>query len=186
MSPLRSAEGERARKTLMLTDKPLEMPPVAQTSRRWPGRRRRASVPRVTDCAFCGIIDRPGGPTVVLADDVAVAFLDIRPVFKGHVLVAPRAHAVTLPDLPAADVGPFFRRVQRVSAALPAALGCQGTFVAANNIVSQSVPHLHVHVVPRTKGDGLRGFFWPRQRYESDAEAAGYAARIRDALGDAD
>jgi histidine triad (HIT) family protein len=142
-------------------------------------------VPRVTDCAFCGIIDRPDGPTVVLADDVAVAFLDIRPVFKGHVLVAPRAHAVTLPDLPAPDVGPFFRRVQRVSAALPAALGCQGTFVAANNIVSQSVPHLHLHVVPRTKGDGLRGFFWPRQRYESDAEAAGYATRIRAALGDA-
>jgi histidine triad (HIT) family protein len=122
-------------------------------------------VPRVTDCVFCGILDRPDAPTVVLADDVAVAFLDIRPVFKGHVLVAPR-------DL----------RVQRVSAALPAALGCQGTFVAANNIVSQSVPHLHVHVVPRTKGDGLRGFFWPRQRYESDAEAASYADRVRAAL----
>jgi histidine triad (HIT) family protein len=139
-------------------------------------------VPRVTDCAFCGLFEDPAAPTVVLADEVAVAFLDIRPVFKGHVLVAPRAHAVTLADLPAADVGPLFLRVQRVSAALPAALGCQGTFVAANNVVSQSVPHLHVHVVPRTKGDGLRGFFWPRHTYESDAEAADYAARIRAGL----
>ena len=136
----------------------------------------------MADCAFCGILRDQGAPTVVLADEVAVAFLDRRPVFKGHVLVVPRAHAVTLPDLPAADVGPFFMRVQRVSAALPAALGCQGTFVAANNVVSQSVPHLHVHVVPRTKGDGLRGFFWPRQQYESDAEAAQYAGRIRAAL----
>ena len=139
-------------------------------------------MPRVTDCAFCGLFEDPAAPTVVLADEVAVAFLDIRPLFKGHVLVAPRAHAVTLADLPAADVGPFFLRVQRVSAALPAALGCQGTFVAANNLVSQSVPHLHVHVVPRTKGDGLRGFFWPRQKYASEEEAEQYAARLRDAL----
>ncbi len=100
-------------------------------------------------------------------------------------LVAPRQHVVTLADLPAAAVGPFFLRVQRVSAVMPAALGSQGTFVAANNVVSQSVPHLHVHVVPRTKGDGLRGFFWPRHRYESDAEAGDYAARLRDALGSA-
>ena len=97
-------------------------------------------------------------------------------------LVAPREHVVTLADLPAPGVGPFFRQVQRVSAAMPAALGCQGTFVALNNVVSQSVPHLHVHVVPRTRGDGLRGFFWPRQRYASEAEAAEYAARLRDAL----
>jgi histidine triad (HIT) family protein len=139
-------------------------------------------VRRVTDCAFCSIIEDPAAPTVVLADEVAVAFLDIRPVFKGHVLVAPRDHVVTLADMPAAEVGPFFRRVQRVSAALPAALGCQGTFVAANNVVSQSVPHLHVHVVPRTKGDGLRGFFWPRLKYESDAEAARYADVMSAAL----
>ena len=92
-------------------------------------------------------------------------------------LVAPRQHVVTLADLPAAAVGPFFLRVQRISAVMPAALRSQGTFVAANNVVSQSVPHLHVHVVPRTKGDGLRGFFWPRQRYEVDTEAADYAAR---------
>jgi histidine triad (HIT) family protein len=119
---------------------------------------------------------------VVLADDEAVAFLDARPVFKGHVLVAPRQHAATLADLPAASVGPFFLRAQRVSAVMPAALGCQGSFVAANNVVSQSVPHLHVHVVPRTKGDGLRGFFWPRGRYASDDEAAQYADRLRAAV----
>jgi histidine triad (HIT) family protein len=119
---------------------------------------------------------------IVLADDETVAFLDARPVFKGHVLVAPREHVVTLPDLPASRLEPFFSRVQRVSAAMPAALGSQGTFVALNNVVSQSVPHLHVHVVPRTRGDGLRGFFWPRQRYASDDEAAEYAARLRDAL----
>jgi histidine triad (HIT) family protein len=140
-------------------------------------------VRRVTDCAFCGIIEDSAAPTVVLADDVAVAFLDIRPVFKGHVLVAPRDHAVTLADLPAADLGPFFRRVQRVSAAMPAALGCQGSFVAANNVVSQSVPHLHVHVVPRKPKDGLRGFFWPRTKYDSDDQMREVAERIRKAVG---
>jgi histidine triad (HIT) family protein len=119
---------------------------------------------------------------IVLDDEVAVAFLDARPVFKGHLLVAPREHYVTLPDLPSDLVGPLFRRVQRLSAAVPAALGAQGTFVALNNVVSQSVPHLHVHVVPRTRGDGLRGFFWPRVKYASDEEAAGYARRLREAL----
>jgi histidine triad (HIT) family protein len=103
-------------------------------------------------------------------------------VFKGHVLVITREHYETLADLPPGLVGPLFTRVQRVSAALPAALGAQGTFVAMNNVVSQSVPHVHVHVVPRTRGDGLRGFFWPRQKYADDAEVAEYAQRIRDAL----
>ena len=121
----------------------------------------------------------------VLASDDVVAFLDARPVFKGHVLVAPRQHVATLPDLTPASVGPFFLHVQRLCAAMPAALGCQGTFVAVNTVVSQSVPHLHVHVVPRTRGDGLRGFFWPRQRYASDDEAAQYAARLRAALTEA-
>jgi histidine triad (HIT) family protein len=136
----------------------------------------------VSDCAFCGIIDGTVPAHVVLSDDVAVAFLDARPLFKGHVLVAPRAHVVTLPDLPAELVGPLFLRVQQVSAAMPAALGAQGSFVAVNNVVSQSVPHLHVHVVPRTKGDGLRGFFWPRTRYASDDEAEEYARRLRKVL----
>ena len=133
---------------------------------------------------FCDIIAGRTAAQIVLSDAEVVAFLDARPVFKGHVLVVPRAHVVTLADLPADSVGPFFLRVQRVSAIMPAALDCQGTFVATNNVVSQSVPHLHVHVVPRTKGDGLRGFFWPRHRYESDAEAEGYAARLRAALSD--
>jgi histidine triad (HIT) family protein len=137
----------------------------------------------VTDCLFCDIIAGTRPAHVVLSDEIAVAFLDIRPVFKGHVLVATREHQVTLPDLPPRLVGPLFSRVQRLSAAAGPALGAQGSFVALNNIVSQSVPHLHVHVVPRTKGDGLRGFFWPRTKYESDAEAAGYAQRWRDALG---
>jgi histidine triad (HIT) family protein len=136
----------------------------------------------VTECVFCEIIAGERPAHVVLDDEQAVGFLDARPVFKGHVLVAPRRHIVTLPDLPADATGPLFERVRLVSAAVPAALGAQGTFVALNNVVSQSVPHLHVHVVPRTKGDGLRGFFWPRQRYASEQEAADYAARIRDAL----
>jgi histidine triad (HIT) family protein len=136
----------------------------------------------VTDCQFCGIVAGTVAAHVVLSDDVAVAFLDARPVFKGHVLVVPRAHHVTLADLPADLVGPLFLRVRRVSAAMPPALGAQGSFVGENNTVSQSVPHLHVHVVPRTKGDGLRGFFWPRTRYADDEEAAGYAVRLRAAL----
>jgi len=131
---------------------------------------------------FCAIAGGDHPAEIVLADDVTVAFLDARPVFKGHVLVIPREHYETLADLPAGLVGPLFTRVQRISAALPAALGAQGTFVAMNNVVSQSVPHVHVHVVPRTRGDGLRGFFWPRQKYADGAEAAAYAQRIRDAL----
>jgi histidine triad (HIT) family protein len=136
----------------------------------------------VTDCVFCAIASGDLPAEIVLADEVVVAFLDRRPLFKGHVLVIPREHYETLADLPPDLVGPLFTGVQRVSAALPAALGAQGTFVALNNVVSQSVPHVHVHVVPRTRGDGLRGFFWPRQKYADDAEAAAYAQRIRDAL----
>jgi histidine triad (HIT) family protein len=136
----------------------------------------------VTDCVFCDIIAGPVPAQIVLDDEVAVAFLDARPVFKGHVLVAPRQHYETLPDLPAGLVGPLFTRVQRLSAAVLAAFGAQGSFVALNNTVSQSVPHLHVHVVPRSRGDGLRGFFWPRVKYADDDEAAGYAQRLRDAL----
>ncbi|MBA3302522.1 MAG: HIT family protein [Acidimicrobiia bacterium] len=119
---------------------------------------------------------------VVLDDEVCVAFLDVRPLFPGHLLVAPREHHETLADLPLAQVGPLFERVRRLSLAVEEALGAQGSFVAVNNRVSQSVPHLHVHVSPRTKGDGLRGFFWPRQRYASDEEMAEVAARLRAAL----
>jgi histidine triad (HIT) family protein len=131
---------------------------------------------------FCSIVAGATPAQVVLDDDVAFAFLDVRPVFHGHVLVVPRLHVETLTDLPAADVGPYFDRVQRTAGAVREAMGAQGTFVAINNTVSQSVPHLHTHVVPRTKGDGLKGFFWPRTRYPDDARAAAVAAAIAAAV----
>jgi histidine triad (HIT) family protein len=130
-------------------------------------------------CLFCEIAAGAVPAHTVYADDLVAAFLDNRPLFPGHVLVVPRGHVVTLPDLPAADVGPYFTRVQAMSVAVRDAMGAQGTFVAVNNTVSQSVPHLHTHVVPRTKGDGLRGFFWPRTKYASDDEAAAVAGAIR-------
>jgi histidine triad (HIT) family protein len=133
-------------------------------------------------CEFCSVIAGASGATKLLDDDDAVAFLDVRPVFKGHALVVPRAPHETLTDVPGELVGPLFVAVQRVQRAVIAATGAQGAFVAMNNKVSQSVPHLHVHVVPRTKGDGLRGFFWPRMRYESAEEYEEYASRIRDAI----
>jgi histidine triad (HIT) family protein len=133
-------------------------------------------------CTFCRIVAGDAPAHVVLDDDVAVGFLDIRPLFPGHVLLVPRDHVEVLPDLPPDLVGPLFERAQRVAAAMVDVLGAQGSFVAMNNTVSQSVPHLHVHVVPRTKGDGLRGFFWPRTGYDSDDHAADVAARLRDGL----
>ena len=132
---------------------------------------------------FCAIVAGSVPAFKVVDTDAGVGFLDTRPVFKGHVLVVPRPHIVTLPDLPADLLPGYFALVQRVAAAVPAALGSTGTFVAINNVVSQSVPHLHTHVVPRTKGDGLRGFFWPRTKYVSDEEAADYAAKIASELG---
>lgn len=132
----------------------------------------------MADCVFCGIVAGTV-PAFIVADEPAgLAFLDTRPVFKGHVLVVPRPHIVQLTELPPELLPEYFALVQRVAAAVPAALGCTGTFVAMNNLVSQSVPHLHTHVVPRTKGDGLRGFFWPRHKYASDDEAASVAAAI--------
>lgn len=131
---------------------------------------------------FCSILTGEVPAHVVLDDDVALGFLDARPLFPGHVLVVPRAHVETLTDLPATEVGPYFGRVQLVAAAVRAAMDAQGSFVAMNNTVSQSVPHLHTHVVPRTKGDGLKGFFWPRTRYRDDDHAAQVAAAIADAL----
>ena len=133
---------------------------------------------------FCGIVAGTVAADVVLDDDVAVAFLDRSPVFKGHVLVVPRVHVVTLTDLETYSIGPFFERVQRIARAVPDALDAHGTFVANNNVVSQSVAHLHVHVVPRRKRDGLRGFFWPREKYDA-GEAARYADAIRTSLRNA-
>jgi len=129
-------------------------------------------------CKFCQIIAGEIPAHFVLDTDEVVAFLDHRPLFPGHTLVLPRGHVETLADLPPDRVGPFFREVQRVEAAVRTAMEAEGSFVAENNVVSQSVPHLHVHVVPRRRKDGLRGFFWPRTRYASDAEMAAVAARI--------
>jgi histidine triad (HIT) family protein len=137
---------------------------------------------RQVDCLFCSIADGSVPSHRVLEEELVVGFLDARPVFKGHVLVVPRSHVVTLPELATDLLEPFFGAVQRVAAAVVQGLGAQGSFVAVNNVVSQSVPHLHCHVVPRTKGDGLRGFFWPRTKYASDEEAGEYAARLSGAL----
>ncbi|RAY12494.1 HIT family protein [Actinomadura craniellae] len=133
-------------------------------------------------CVFCEIIAGERPAHLVLEAPDAVAFLDARPLFKGHTLLVPREHHETLPDLPPDRVGPFFQHAQRLSRAMEDTLGAAGSFVAMNNRVSQSVPHLHVHIVPRERKDGLRGFFWPRHRYADGAEAAGYAARLRAAL----
>jgi len=136
-------------------------------------------------CVFCAIVAGEHDAAVVLDEEHLVAFLDIRPVFKGHVLLVPRRHVETLPDLPATLRDPFLEAAQRLSRAMVTGLGAQGSFVATNNVVSQSVPHLHLHVVPRTKGDGLRGFFWPRTKYADADEMAGYAARLGAAMSSA-
>ena len=133
-------------------------------------------------CLFCDIAAGTVAARVVLADDDFVAFLDARPVFKGHTLLVPREHVVTLPELPPRLRDGFLSQAQRLAAAMVDGLGAQGSFVAMNNTVSQSVPHLHCHVVPRTKGDGLRGFFWPRTKYADADEQTGYADRLRGAL----
>lgn len=133
-------------------------------------------------CVFCAIAAGETEADMVLDEPDLVAFLDRRPLFKGHTLLVPREHVVTLPDLPARLRDGFLEAAQRLATAMVEGLGAQGSFVAMNNVVSQSVAHLHLHVVPRTKGDGLRGFFWPRTTYADD-EAAAYAERLRSALG---
>jgi histidine triad (HIT) family protein len=135
----------------------------------------------VAGCVFCSIVAGETPADIVLDERELVGFLDARPVFKGHVLLVPRRHVVTLPDLPAELRDPFLEAAQRLARAVVDGLGAQGSFVAMNNTVSQSVPHLHLHVVPRTKGDGLRGFFWPRTKY-AGTESSAYADRLRDAL----
>jgi len=129
-------------------------------------------------CVFCDIVSGDSA-ALVYEDDDTVAFLDNRPIFPGHTLVIPRMHHETLADLPAELLSPLFANVQMLSRAVPAAVDAVGTFVAVNNKVSQSVPHLHVHVVPRRPKDGLKGFFWPRQRYRDDAHRAEVAEAIR-------
>jgi histidine triad (HIT) family protein len=137
----------------------------------------------MSECVFCAIVAGETPASIVYEDEDHVAFLDARPLFEGHTLVVPRTHVVTLADLPPAAVGPYFTLVQRLSVAVPQAMEAAGTFVAGNNVVSQSVPHLHTHVVPRNFKDGLRGFFWPRTKYADEQGRDAVALRIRAALG---
>lgn len=135
------------------------------------------------DCAFCRIAaGEEDAASIVLEEPHAVAFLDHRPLFPGHCLLVPREHYETLADLPRELLEPFFASAQLLSRAVPEAMGKPGSFVAMNNIVSQSVPHLHVHVVPRKPKDGLRGFFWPRQKYESEEQMIEARDAVRDVL----
>jgi len=133
-------------------------------------------------CRFCEIVAGQRPAHVVLDEDDVFAFLDVRPLFPGHTLLVPKQHYETLLDLPHELLAPLFGAAQRLAGVMESELGAAGSFVAVNNRVSQSIPHLHVHVVPRNRKDGLRGFFWPRTKYASEDEAEAIAARLRDAL----
>ncbi|HEV7798126.1 MAG TPA: HIT family protein [Pyrinomonadaceae bacterium] len=133
-------------------------------------------------CLFCGIISGEISATVVFQDDISLAFLDHRPLFPGHCLLIPKNHFETLSDLPTDLVGPFFRNAQLLTRAVELAMAAEGSFVAMNNRVSQSVPHLHVHIVPRRKKDGLKGFFWPRNKYGNDANIVAVQKAIQAAI----
>ncbi len=141
-----------------------------------------AASPVPAACLFCAIVAGETMAAMVLDTPEVVAFLDHRPLFPGHTLVVPRHHVETLRDLDDVTRDVLFAQVQHVAAAVQDAMGAQGSFVAMNNVVSQSVPHLHVHAVPRNRKDGLRGFFWPRQKYEGEHEMVEYATRLRAAL----
>ena len=133
-------------------------------------------------CAFCKIVSNEIAAPLVFEDDVSLAFLDHRPLFPGHCLLIPKSHLETLSDLPQSLIAPLFQNVQLVARAVESALQAQGTFVAMNNRVSQSVPHLHIHIVPRRRKDGLKGFFWPRQPYQNEAEITLVQEAIRKAI----
>jgi histidine triad (HIT) family protein len=134
------------------------------------------------NCLFCGIINAEVSASIVFEDEVSMAFLDHRPLFPGHCLLVPKEHFETLIDLPVELVGPFFKDVQLLARAVEVALEAEGSFVAMNNRVSQSVPHLHVHVVPRRRKDGLKGFFWPRNKYADQAEMIEVQKLIQSAI----
>ena len=143
-----------------------------------PGNRPHAS----QMCAFCQIIHSEETASIVFDDSISLAFLDRRPLFPGHCLLVPKAHYETLADLPAALVGPLFQHAQLLERAIEEGLAADGTFVAINNRVSQSVPHVHIHLVPRHRKDGLKGFFWPRQRYKDDADLQQVQETLRAAV----
>ena len=133
-------------------------------------------------CLFCRILSGEVTALKVFEDEISIAFLDHRPVFPGHCLLIPKGHFETLADLPSNLIGPFFQNAQLLARAVENALEAHGTFVAMNNRVSQSVPHFHVHIVPRRRKDGLRGFFWPRYPYKSDEEATAVQTAISAAV----
>ena len=128
----------------------------------------RPGVSKDEPCLFCKIVSRELEAKIIFEDEISIAFLDVRPLFPGHVLLIPKAHYSTLTDLPAELIGPFFLNAQMLARKVQEVTKAEGTFVAINNVVSQSVPHLHVHIVPRKRSDGLRGFFWPRRPYQED------------------
>ncbi|MGH2729661.1 MAG: HIT family protein [Actinomycetota bacterium] len=130
-------------------------------------------------CKFCAIARGESAAHIVFEDEASLAFLDHRPLFHGHLLLITRDHHTTLTDLPEELVGPLFTTARLLATVVEEAMAAEGSFVALNNRVSQSVPHLHVHIVPRRRKDGLRGFFWPRHRYDDDAQMATVAAKIR-------
>ena len=136
----------------------------------------------VDECLFCRIVSGELPATVVYEDENAMAFLDHRPLFPGHTLLVPRQHLETFGELPPKLVAPYFEAAQLLSLAVESAMDAEGTFVAMNNRVSQSVPHLHVHIVPRRRKDGLKGFFWPRTKYKSDEEMEAVRRKIAAAL----
>lgn len=136
------------------------------------------------NCPFCHIVEGSASAAVVLRRDGVIAFLDARPLFPGHVLVCPDRHVETFTDAPPALLSRLFAATQQIARAVEQALGAEGSFVAINNRVSQSVPHLHIHVVPRRRGDKLRGFFWPRQRYASDDAREAVRRALADALSE--
>jgi len=133
-------------------------------------------------CLFCGIVSNEVDASLVFQDNISLAFLDHRPLFPGHCLLVPKTHFETLGDLPIGLVGPFFTNAQLLARAVELAMEAEGSFVALNNRVSQSVPHLHVHVVPRRKKDGLKGFFWPRHKYENPAHVVEVQNSIKTAI----
>ena len=136
----------------------------------------------MVECPFCEIVSGERRADIVLDEPEAVGFLDLRPVFPGHVLLVPRRHVEALDDLPPELVAPLFDAARRLSRAVRAAVEADGSFVAVNNHISQSVPHLHVHILPRRRHDGLRGFFWPRLGYEDEVHRLRTAEAIRAAL----
>ena len=139
-------------------------------------------IPDNATCSFCKIVFGEVTARLVFEDEISLAFLDRRPVFPGHCLLIPKKHYETLNDLPVNLIGPFFTNAQLLARAVESAMEAHGTFVAMNNRVSQSVPHLHIHIVPRRRKDGLKGFFWPRSPYQSEAEANAVQSAIRSAV----